>query len=130
MLDSALEPELLQKVTGSPLIKIIPPASFLEVTLLESKARIVITDSGGVQKEAYFFKKPGVVLRHETEWAELISQGTCLLADADTEKIVQSVNTLLSKTDLAFPPLFGDGNAAGFICGELIKQLKANRLQA
>ena len=124
MLDSSLEDDLFKQIQESSLIRIIPPASFLEVTLLESQARIIVTDSGGVQKEAYFFKKPGVVLRHETEWTELITQGTCLLADADTDKIVFSVNTLLNKTDLQFPSLFGDGNAAGFICGELIKQLK------
>ena len=68
-------------------IKIIPPVSFLEMILLEKNCRMIVTDSGGVQKESHFFKKPCIVLRKETEWIELVNNGTAKLVDADPERI-------------------------------------------
>jgi UDP-GlcNAc3NAcA epimerase len=111
---------LQEAITASGKIEIIPPASFLEMVLLEQHARLVITDSGGVQKEAFFFKKPCVILRPETEWVELVNCGAAILADADTERITAAATTLLNR-QLDFPPYFGDGKAAEFICGEMIK---------
>ena len=126
ILESNLAPDLYAAVQAEALIKIIAPLSFLEMTLLESLARLVITDSGGVQKEAYFFEKPCVVLRPETEWSELLLHGTCLLADADEQRIITSVSALLAKPDLTFPPLFGNGTAADFICAALVTELQGN----
>ncbi|MES2388151.1 MAG: UDP-N-acetylglucosamine 2-epimerase (non-hydrolyzing) [Bacteroidota bacterium] len=123
MMETVLQPEVLASLRMSSRIKIIEPLSFLEVTLLESRARLIVTDSGGVQKEAYFFQKPGVVLRAETEWTELIEQGTCILADADEQLIVSSAEALLEREGLAFPPLFGDGSAAEYIVTQLVKEL-------
>ncbi|MCE2772603.1 MAG: UDP-N-acetylglucosamine 2-epimerase (non-hydrolyzing) [Bacteroidetes bacterium] len=111
---------LQNAITASGKIEIIPPASFLEMVLLEQHARLVITDSGGVQKEAFFFKKPCVILRPETEWVELVNCGAAILADADTQRITAAATTLLNR-QLDFPPYFGDGKAAEFICGEMIK---------
>jgi UDP-GlcNAc3NAcA epimerase len=111
---------LQEAITVSGKIEIIPPASFLEMVLLEQHARLVITDSGGVQKEAFFFKKPCVILRPETEWVELVNCGAAILADTDTERITVAASTLLNR-QLDFPPYFGDGKAAEFICGEMIK---------
>ena len=65
-------------------IKIIPPASFFEILKLEKNARIVITDSGGVQKESFFFSRPCIILRPETEWIEIVEHGAGILADAGT----------------------------------------------
>ncbi len=58
---------------------IIKPVSFLEMTLLEKKASLIMTDSGGVQKESYFHHKPCIILRPETEWVEIVENGSAML---------------------------------------------------
>lgn len=98
---------------------LIPPVSFLEMTMLEKNSKLIMTDSGGVQKEAYFFQKPCVILRAETEWLEIIEQGAGLLADADKTHIVNSYKQLIG-TEPAFPPLFGNGRSAELILDEII----------
>lgn len=100
-------------------IILIPPVSFLEITMLEKNAKLILTDSGGVQKEAYFFKKPCVILRSETEWVEIIKQGAGILADADVDAIVDGYNQLISGTS-DYPALFGDGCSAKYIIQEII----------
>jgi UDP-GlcNAc3NAcA epimerase len=66
LLESKLHPELYQAIQKNLLIKILPPASFLEMIQLEMHSKLIMTDSGGVQKEAFFFKKPCIILRPET----------------------------------------------------------------
>lgn len=100
-------------------IQIIPPVSFLEIIALEKFAELIITDSGGVQKEAYYFHKPCVILRPETEWVEIIEVGTGILADAEKVKIIKAVDQLLYKS-FEFPAIYGDGRAAEFICQTLL----------
>lgn len=92
-------------------IIIIPPASFFDILTLEKNARVVMTDSGGVQKEAFFFSKPCIILRPETEWVEIINHNAGILADADNDRIVSAYEALSDKL-IQFPPLFGDGHAA------------------
>ena len=92
-------------------ILIIPPASFFDILTLEKNARIVMTDSGGVQKEAFFFGKPCIILRPETEWVEILEYNAGILADADYDRII-SAYSILSGNDVCFPPLFGDGKAS------------------
>ncbi|MEX1192613.1 MAG: UDP-N-acetylglucosamine 2-epimerase (non-hydrolyzing) [Brumimicrobium sp.] len=104
-------------------IKIIPPVSFLNIIALEQNCKLVITDSGGLQKEAFFFKKPCVILRPETEWKEIVENGNAIIANADKEKIVSAVNHLSNKTDFTYPDFYGDGKAAEFICSEIIDKL-------
>lgn len=102
-------------------IKIIPPVSFLEMILLEKNSRIIITDSGGVQKESHFFKKPCIVLRKETEWIELVSNGTAKLVDADPERIRHEfMNFIESHSELEYPGFYGDGKTAEFILKEIL----------
>ena len=95
-------------------LTIVPPASFLEITSLEANARIVMTDSGGVQKEAFFFEKPCVILRPETEWVEIVENQAGIIADADTRRIIDAYDSLVEKR-VHFPQLFGDGHAAEHI---------------
>ena len=95
-------------------IKVIPPASFLEITLLEQNAKLVMTDSGGVQKEAFFFERPCVILRPETEWVEIVQHGAGIIADADYSRIVAAYRQLADHP-VHFPHLFGDGHAAEHI---------------
>ena len=103
-------------------IRIMNPASFTEMIALEKNCELVITDSGGVQKEAYFFEKPCLILRSETEWHEIIEQGTAMLIDACEEKLYRSFDLFKSKS-LTFPNLFGDGKTAEFICKKIIEEI-------
>lgn len=104
-------------------MKIIPPTSFFDMIVLEKNAKLIITDSGGVQKEAYFFKKPSIVLRPETEWKEIAENGVAIIADADKQKIKSAYDYFSSKKDLNFPEVFGDGKAAEFICKKMLETL-------
>ena len=102
-------PSLLPPYADS--LTIIPPASFFDINMLEQNARIVMTDSGGVQKEAFFFEKPCVILRPETEWVEIVDHGAGIIADADYSRIVSSYRQLVDHP-VHFPHLFGDAHAA------------------
>ncbi len=96
-------------------VRFIPAVSFLDMVRLEAGASIILTDSGGVQKEAWFMKKPVVVLREETEWVEIIENGNGILAGADTQRIVKAASEFLNTHTGAFPDIFGDGQAAHHI---------------
>jgi UDP-GlcNAc3NAcA epimerase len=102
-------------------IKIIPPVSFLEMILLEKNCKMIVTDSGGVQKESHFYKKPCIILRKETEWIELVNNGTSKLVDADPEHIsFEFKSFLLNHKSLEYPGFYGDGKAAEFILNEIL----------
>lgn len=109
-----------EKLKNARKVTIIEPVSFLEMTALEANASIILTDSGGVQKEAYFMRKPCVILRNETEWTEIIEHKAGILADADSGKIKQGVKYFLSNPPKHFPPLFGNGKSAIQICQNLV----------
>jgi UDP-GlcNAc3NAcA epimerase len=92
------------------------------IALLAS-SRLVFTDSGGLQKEAYFVQRPCVILRPETEWVELTIGGHAIVADADTNRILQAAEKLLSSTMESWPQLYGDGRAAEQICQSIIQYI-------
>jgi UDP-GlcNAc3NAcA epimerase len=115
--------ELWNRLLEHPRTQILPPASFLEMIDLENHARFVVTDSGGVQKEAYFFQKPSLILRGETEWVEICEVNQARLVDADKEKIMRGVEWIHSSTNVDFPPIFGDGRASEFICRQILSFL-------
>ncbi len=120
LLEKNLHPALLEEVRHSLLLQLIPAVSFLDMISLEKNCLMVMTDSGGVQKEAYFFGKPGIILRSETEWVEIVETGTAKVVDAHPEAITQALDHFLKQPDLQFPPIFGDGNAGKFICREIM----------
>ena len=122
MLPAQLPQELLCRMDNNPLMKIIEPASFFEIIRLEKNARVVMTDSGGVQKEAFFYGTPCVILRPETEWVEIVDAGAGIIADADYERIIKAYETLANK-QVHFPPLFGDAHASEKIIREIIEYL-------
>jgi UDP-GlcNAc3NAcA epimerase len=102
-------------------IKILPPVSFLEMTLLEKNSKLIITDSGGVQKESHFFTRPCLVLRKETEWIELVTNGTAVLVDADPTIIKKEFERFFkSPVNLDYPGFYGDGKTAEFILNEIM----------
>lgn len=101
---------LIKEVKG---IQLIDPVSYLDMLKLEKQARVILTDSGGVQKEAYWFRVPCVTLRDETEWMETIQGGWNVLAGARTKKIIEEVR---HKAERKPAPggkgIFGDGKAS------------------
>ena len=91
--------------------------------LLEKQAKVILTDSGGVQKEAYWLEVPCVTLRNETEWVETVEIGWNYLAGTDKQSILKAFNTA-SNSVLGTPPkLFGDGNASNLILHHLISAI-------
>ncbi len=117
--------DLFEEMRSSGFIKIVPPVSYLEMTLLEKKCRLIITDSGGVQKESHFFRKPCIVLRKETEWIELVTNGTVKLVDADPALIRNEfMNYMYSPEELNYPGFYGNGKTAEFILGEILMLLE------
>jgi len=123
-----LKKELYADVKGiieeNSQIVILPPASFFDIISLENNAKLIITDSGGVQKEAYFFKKPCLILRPHTEWVELVNSGHALLCDADEKRILDGADVMLNKTMKEFDPIFGNGEAASSICKIILDSFK------
>jgi UDP-GlcNAc3NAcA epimerase len=93
-----------------PNVRMIPPAGYLDFAALASQARVVLTDSGGVQKEAYWYGVPCVTLRTTTEWVETIETGWNRLVGSDPEAIVAGVREADRPGE--HPPLYGDGRAA------------------
>lgn len=126
VLDGNLDAETLRRLRTSERFKLILPVSFLEMTALEAACKLVITDSGGVQKESFFLEKPCIVLRPQTEWVELVDAGTAILADADAERILSAFAHFEATRALHFPKIFGDGHAAEFIVSEIVTQLSAH----
>ena len=90
----------------------IDPVGYLEMVWLLKNCKMVMTDSGGLQKEAYFFGKYCVTMRNETEWVELVENGFNLLAGSDHDRILQSVKELQEKGQACFENrLYGKGDA-------------------
>jgi len=123
ILTQNLPSELYLTIQSNPNIKLIPPVSFLDMIALEKNSKMVITDSGGVQKEAFFFKKACIILRPETEWVELVLCGSATIVGWNKDKIIEAYNRYSNDSSLRFPPVFGDGKAAEFICDMMLKHL-------
>jgi len=104
-------------------VRAIEPTGYLDTLRLVSTAALIITDSGGVQKEAYFVGQPCIILREETEWTELVDTGANVLAGSDTARIA----TLLAAAPWSIPVqgLYGDGRAAEAIAWDLLDRLAA-----
>ena len=115
LLKTNLSEDLQKQIFNGSSITLIPPVSFLEMIALERHAQLVMTDSGGVQKEAYFFQKPCIILRPETEWVEIVETGNAILADADKTRIMQAWQHFKDNPPTTFPEIFGDGHAAEFM---------------
>jgi UDP-N-acetylglucosamine 2-epimerase len=91
----------------------LEPVGYLDMVLLERNARLILTDSGGIQKEAYFYAVPCITLREETEWVETVEAGWNVLVGADRRAILRAVHDLAPPKD--HPELYGDGHASAII---------------
>jgi UDP-GlcNAc3NAcA epimerase len=102
------EDGLMDRLHGAGKIVLTPPLGYIELTALLTNARAVLTDSGGIQKEAYIAGVPCVTLRPNTEWTETVENGWNTLVDLDANAALAA----LSRTPpVERPPLYGDGRA-------------------
>ncbi len=101
-------------------LTIIEPVGYLEMVYLLKRCKLVMTDSGGLQKEAFFFSKPCITLRDETEWVELIEKGFNTIVGADKQKIIETYKK--QNFDMDFDiNLYGNGIASKNIVDNLLK---------
>lgn len=101
---------------------VIDPVGYFDMLELLKNCSVVMTDSGGVQKEAYFFKKPCITLRDETEWTELVEEGFNEVVGSDHDRILDSYNRIPERKCDYEKKLYGDGNAAK----NIVQHLKSN----
>ena len=94
-------------------IKVMEPVGYLEMINLEMNSEKIVTDSGGVQKEAFFMKKPCITMRDETEWVETVKNGWNVVVGTDKKKILDSIVNFVPNKEQK--NIFGDGNASGKI---------------
>lgn len=123
MMPLTLGESFAKEIENNSNIEIIDPVSFLDMIYLETNSKLILTDSGGVQKEAYYLEKPCVILRPQTEWVEIVECGNAAIADADYDIIVSTVKNYIKTPPKTYPNIFGDGNAAKFMCGVMLKCL-------
>jgi UDP-GlcNAc3NAcA epimerase len=110
--------KLLQQKIKTDFI-IMDPVGYLQMLTLIKNSRIVLTDSGGLQKEAYFLKKCCVTIRNETEWVELVEHGNNVLAGSDKAMIIDSFEKMLEVNADFSQKLYGDGNTSKLIIENL-----------
>jgi UDP-GlcNAc3NAcA epimerase len=102
----------------APHVRLLEPLGYLDFAALASQARVIVTDSGGLQKEAYWYGIPCVTMRPSTEWADTVELGANTLVDDDPDRLVTAVAAARMPVDR--PPLYGDGHASDRIADLLV----------
>lgn len=108
---------------------LIDPVGYLEMVFLLQRCSLVMTDSGGLQKEAFFFDKPCVTLRDETEWVELVDSGFNMLVGSNKERIIETVGRMKNVVVTDEDGMYGAGKAADCIVSALLGQLTHAKAQ-
>jgi UDP-GlcNAc3NAcA epimerase len=109
----------LEGLELGPNVLPLPPVGYLELTALAAQARVILTDSGGLQKEAYWHGVPCVTLRPSTEWVDTVEAGANTLVDDDADRLLAAVaNAYIPENR---PQLYGDGHAAERIAEALVR---------
>jgi UDP-GlcNAc3NAcA epimerase len=98
------------KTELAPHVRLLQPLGYLDLAALASRARVILTDSGGLQKEAYWYGVPCVTMRPSTEWVDTVELGANTLVDDDPDRIVAATRGARMPENL--PPLYGDGHAS------------------
>ena len=101
-------------------LTLIKPVSYLDMLLLEKQATLILTDSGGVQKEAFFFQVPCVTLRNETEWVELVENGFNILAGAKMDRIINAYKVMKNRRIDFNAHIYGDGQVSKRIIEKIL----------
>src|SRR5205823_1209905 len=104
-------------------IRMIEPLGYLDFAALASQARVIVTDSGGVQKEAYWYGVPCVTARPSTEWVDTVELEANVLVDDDPERLAEA--TRVARLPGEQPQLYGDGEASGRVARALCSLLAA-----
>jgi UDP-GlcNAc3NAcA epimerase len=112
--------KILKEQGIAPGFKIIDPVGYFDIIFLMKNSSLIMTDSGGMQKEAYFFDKYCITLRDETEWIELVENHANKLAGADKSKILEIFTEFSGKKFASVQSLYGDGDASGKIVDYLL----------
>jgi UDP-GlcNAc3NAcA epimerase len=100
-----------------PNVEVLAPLGYLDMAALVSQARVLVTDSGGLQKEAYWYGVPCVTARPSTEWVDTVELGANVLVDDDPARLAAAVASARMPDEL--PPLYGDGHAAERVAASL-----------
>jgi UDP-GlcNAc3NAcA epimerase len=115
-------PRTHERVAGlAAHVTLTPAIGYLDMTALASQARVIVTDSGGLQKEAYWFGVPCVTARPSTEWVDTVEAGANVLVDADPDRLAAAVAGARMPADR--PELYGDGHASERVAAALIGSL-------
>jgi UDP-N-acetylglucosamine 2-epimerase (non-hydrolysing)/UDP-GlcNAc3NAcA epimerase len=112
---------LLDRLQSSPRLVVTPPLGYLEFTTLLCNAHTVLTDSGGVQKEAYLAEVRCLTMRPSTEWVETVELGWNVLVDLDPERTLEELER---PAPAQHPPLYGDGRAGERVVDALTLHLQ------
>jgi UDP-GlcNAc3NAcA epimerase len=110
-------------ISSNVALKMIDPVNYLDMVMLEKNAETIFTDSGGVQKEAYFHRTPCITLREETEWVETVEAGWNQLAGYNTEKIIECLSHKPDRTEIKE---YGDGRASEKIVNAIVRYNENN----
>ena len=105
-------------------VRLSQPLSYLDFAALASQARVIVTDSGGIQKEAYWYGVPCVTARPSTEWKDTVELGANVLVDDDPDRLVEAVRK--AQMPIERPQLYGDGHASEKVAAALLASLAAS----
>jgi UDP-N-acetylglucosamine 2-epimerase (non-hydrolysing)/UDP-GlcNAc3NAcA epimerase len=108
---------MLERVAAAERLRLVAPLGYLDFLVLARNARAILTDSGGVQKEAYLLGTPCITLRNTTEWVETVEQGWNVLVDLNREAALSALQRKPPAGER--PELYGGGHAAERICDVL-----------
>jgi len=110
-------------IAPGPNVMLLEPLGYLDMLLAQRYARAILTDSGGMQKEAYYLRVPCVTLRDETEWVETVESGWNVLAGADSRAVLEAVGRIVNPA-IPHPELYGDGRTSERIVETLVSAIE------